>query len=61
GSSPEEFEPEFEKQIVEAQSSEIDGVTGATSSSKQAKEMVTKALENAKEGKTEVTAIEISK
>lgn len=53
GTNPAEFEPALEKQLVEKQSAEIDGVTGATGSSSKFKAMATKALENAKAGKTE--------
>lgn len=59
GTSPSEFEPEIEKQIVDAQSAEIDGVTGATSSSAKAKTLFESALNNANEGKTEKELVEV--
>lgn len=51
--NPAEFEPTLEKQFVEKQGTEIDGVTGATSSSALAKKLAAAALASAKEGKTE--------
>lgn len=59
--SPAKFEPEIEKQVVEKQSAEIDGVTGATSSTAQAKQLFEAALGNAKEGKTDKAVVEIKK
>lgn len=53
GSNPAEFEPALEKQLVEKQSAEVDGVTGATGTSTKFKAMAAKALENAKAGNTE--------
>lgn len=59
GTNPSEYEPTIEKQIVEAQSAEIDGVTGATHSSAKAKTLFGAALKNANEGKTEKEVIEV--
>ena len=59
--NPETFEVEFEKQVVAAQKHEIDGVTGATSSTAQAKQLFQKAMENAEAGKTDKETIEIKK
>lgn len=59
GTSPSEYEPEIEKQIVDAQSAEIDGVSGATSSSGKAKQLFEAALNNANEGKTEKELVEV--
>ena len=59
GVSPVEYEVEIEKQVVAVQSSEIDGVSGATSSSAQAKTLFATALENAKEGKAEKALVEV--
>ena len=59
--SPETFEVEFEKQVVAAQNHEIDGVTGATGSTAQAKQLFKKAIENAEAGKTDKETIEIKK
>lgn len=53
GVSPKEFEPQIEEQVIQAQSIEIDGVSGATGSSEKAKSLFSKALENAKAGKTD--------
>ncbi len=58
GTSPAEFEPTLEKQIVEKQSAEIDGVTNATSSSTLAKKLAAEAINNAKEGKTDIALVE---
>ena len=58
GTSPAEFEPAIEKQIVEKQSAEIDGVTNATSSSTLAKKLAAEAINNAKEGKTDIALVE---
>lgn len=59
GTSPSEFEPEIEKQIVDSQSAEIDGVTGATSSSGKAKQLFEAAFKNANEGKSEKELVEV--
>lgn len=59
--NPETFEAEFEKQVVASQKYEIDGVTGATSSTAQAKQLFQKAIENAETGKTDKETIEIKK
>lgn len=59
GTNPAVFEVELEKQMVEAQSAEIDGVTGATSSSAKAKTLLETALVNAAEGKTEKALVEV--
>lgn len=59
GTNPSEFEPEIEKQIKDAQSAEIDGVSGATSSSAKAKQLFGAAFNNANEGKTEKELVEI--
>ena len=58
GVGPEEFEPQLEKSLIDKQSSEIDVVTGATSSSEQFKKLAAEVLKNAEEGKTEATLIE---
>lgn len=59
GTNPSEFEPAIEKQIVDSQSAEIDGVTGATHSSAKAKSLFDAALKNANEGKTEKELVEV--
>ncbi|WP_042275857.1 FMN-binding protein [[Clostridium] dakarense] len=59
GTNPSEYEPAIEKQIVDAQSAEIDGVTGATHSSAKAKTLFGAALKNANEGKTEKEVVEV--
>ncbi|MBO3445489.1 FMN-binding protein [Clostridium sp. CCUG 7971] len=59
GTNPSEYEPAIEKQIVEAQSAEIDGVTGATHSSAKAKTLFGAALKNANEGKAEKEVVEV--
>ncbi|MGL5715518.1 MAG: FMN-binding protein [Paraclostridium sp.] len=53
GTRPQEYEPELEKQVVDKQSAEIDGVSGATASSDKAKSLFASAIENANEGNTE--------
>ena len=57
GVSPSEYEVKIEEQVIEAQSFEIDGVTGATSSSAKAKSLFEAVLKNAAEGKTEKALI----
>lgn len=59
GTSPSEYEVKIEEQVKEAQSSDIDGVSGATSSSAKAKSLFAAALENAKEGKAEKVMVEV--
>lgn len=59
GTSPSKYEVELEKQVMNAQSAEIDGVTGATGSSTKAKTLFAKALENAAEGKTEKEVMDV--
>ncbi|MGL4850737.1 MAG: FMN-binding protein [Clostridium sp.] len=59
--SPEVFEVKFEEQVVAAQSSEIDGVTGATGSVATAKELFKNAIDNSLEGNKEKEVIEIKK
>lgn len=59
GTSPSEYEAKIEEQVVAAQSSEIDGVTGATSSSTKAKELFKAALANAEEGNQEKELVEV--
>ena len=59
GTNPSEYEPAIEKQIVDSQSAEIDGVTGATHSSAKAKTLFDAALKNANEGKTEKELVEV--
>ncbi len=59
GTSPSKYEIEIEKQIMDAQSAEIDGVTGATGSSEKAKTLFAKALENAAAGKTEKEVMDV--
>lgn len=59
GTNPAEYEVEIEKQVMDVQSAEIDGVTGATGSSTKAKTLFQKALDNAAEGKAEKELIEI--
>ena len=58
GTSPEEYEPQLEQQVVDKQSAEIDGVSGATSSSDKAKALFVAAIENANEGNTEKELVE---
>ena len=53
GIGPAEYEPQLEKALIEKQSSDIDVITGATSSSNQFKKLAEKVLKNAEEGKTE--------
>lgn len=59
GTSPSEYEVKIEEQVKEAQSADIDGVSGATSSSSKAKSLFAAALENAKEGKAEKVMVEV--
>ncbi|MGG7078177.1 FMN-binding protein [Clostridium sardiniense] len=59
GTNPAVYEVELEKKIVESQSGDFDAVTGATSSSAKAKTLVTEAINNANEGKTEKELIEV--
>ena len=49
---------ELEKALIEKQSSDIDVITGATSSSNQFKKLAEKVLKNAEEGKTEATLVD---
>ena len=58
GTNPIEAFPELEKQIVDAQSSEIDGVTGATGTVSTVKSYAAKAIENAKAGNTDKALME---
>lgn len=58
GLGPADFEPQLEEALVEAQSSEIDVITGATGSCEKFKTLAKKVLENAKEGITEKTLID---
>lgn len=53
GTNPAEAFPELEKQLVEKQSAEVDGVTGATSTANTFKAYAAKAVENAAAGNTE--------
>ena len=59
GTNPSEFEPQIEKQIEDAQSAEIDGVSGATGSSSKAKQLFKAAFNNANKGKAEKELVEI--
>lgn len=59
GTSPSEYEVKIEEQVKEAQSADIDGVSGATSSSAKAKSLFAAALDNAKEGKAEKVMVEV--
>ncbi|HFE9686991.1 TPA: FMN-binding protein [Clostridium perfringens] len=58
GIGPAEYEPQLEKALIEKQSSDIDVITGATSSSNQFKKLAEKILKNAEEGKTEATLVD---
>ena len=58
GIGPAEYEPQLEKSLIEKQSSDIDVITGATSSSNQFKKLAEKVLKNAEEGKTEATLVD---
>ncbi|EGT3601686.1 FMN-binding protein [Clostridium perfringens] len=58
GIGPAEYEPQLEKVLIEKQSSDIDVITGATSSSNQFKKLAEKILKNAEEGKTEATLVD---
>ena len=58
GIGPAEYEPQLEKALIEKQSSDIDVITGATSSSNQFKKLAEKVLKNAEEGKTEATLVD---
>ena len=58
GIGPAEYEPQLEKALIEKQSSNIDVITGATSSSDQFKKLAEKVLKNAEEGKTEATLVD---
>ena len=53
GTNPSEAEPALEAQLLEKQSADVDGVTGATGTTGKFKAMAEKALENAKAGNTE--------
>lgn len=59
GVGPAEFEVKFEEAVMEKQSAEIDSVTGATSSSANAKLVFQTAIDNAKAGKTDKAVIEL--
>ncbi|HHD2753404.1 TPA: FMN-binding protein [Clostridium perfringens] len=58
GIGPADYEPELEKALIEKQSSDIDTITGATSSSNQFKKLAEQVLKNAEEGKKEATLVE---
>lgn len=58
GTNPAEFEPVIGNQIVEKQSADIDVVTNATGSSNLAKKLAEAAINNAKEGKTDIALVE---
>lgn len=58
GSSPEEFSPALEQQLIEKQNvKEIDNITGATHSVENFKKLAEAALKNAKSGNTEEAII----
>lgn len=58
GIGPADYEPKLEKALIEKQSSDIDTITGATSSSNQFKKLAEQVLKNAEEGKKEATLVE---
>lgn len=59
GTNPQEYEVSIADQVVEVQSGDIDGVSGATGSTAKAKQLFNKAIENAKAGKTDKELIEV--
>lgn len=62
GTSPEEFSPALEQQLIEKQNvKEIDNITGATHSVENFKELANAALKNAKSGNTEEVILEQKK
>lgn len=62
GSSPEEFSPALEQQLIEKQNvKEIDNITGATHSVENFKKLADAALKNAKSGNTEEVLVEQEK
>ena len=62
GSSPEEFSPALEQQLIEKLNvKEIDNITGATHSVENFKKLADAALKNAKSGNTEEVLVEQEK
>lgn len=58
GLGPKDYEPQLEEAFLEAQSSEIDTITGATGSCEQFKTLADAVLKNAEEGKTGENKVE---
>lgn len=59
GTSPEEFSPALEKDLIEKQNvKDVDDITGATTSVKNFKKLAEAALKNAKAGNTEEVILE---